>query len=118
MPYPVTNPAPVIANGASLSGLFYVGDGRLVGVQMPAAWTAASLSFQTSQDGTNFFDLYDNAGNEVVVTASASRQIVLDGFDSGIWMKVRSGTSGTPVNQGAARTLTMTVRKGPANFIR
>ena len=37
-----------IANGASLSGAVYVGNRRLIGIQMPAAWTAAVLTFQVS----------------------------------------------------------------------
>ena len=31
-------------------------------ILMPAAWTAADLTFQLSLDGTTFADLYDEAG--------------------------------------------------------
>lgn len=101
-----------IANGASLSGAAGLGRGvSLVGIVMPAAWTAAALTFQGSADSTNFFDLYD-AGTELNIGAGASRYIQVDPAktDSLMALKVRSGTSGTPVNQGADRTITLVVR--------
>jgi hypothetical protein len=113
-------PTVTIASGASLSGAAHIGfalsgggsRGTLVGIQMPSAWTAASLTFQASNDGTTFTNLYDAAGNEVSVTTDASRWIALDPADfAGIThLKVRSGTSGTAVNQGADRVLTLIVR--------
>jgi hypothetical protein len=101
-----------ITNGQSLSGVAGLGRGvSLVGVVMPAAWTAAALTFQGSADSTNFFDLYDG-GTEYNVAAGASRyiQIPPDKTDSLMALKVRSGTTGTPVNQGADRVLTLIVR--------
>lgn len=99
-----------IANGASLSGTVDLGTNRLFAIVMPASWTTANLTFQVSADGTNFFDLYDDAGTEVAFTAAASR--VIQNSNPGRWLgfrylKVRSGTSGTPVNQGGARSLTI-----------
>lgn len=102
-----------IANGASLSGAVYVGEGKLVGITMPAAWTTAGLTFQVSSDGTTFTNAYDAAGAEVTASAAASTAISLDsllGLEGGLWIKVRSGTNGSPVNQGAARTLLLQVR--------
>jgi hypothetical protein len=101
-----------IANGASLSGVAGLGRGvSLVGIVMPAAWTTAGLSFQASADSTNFADLYDS-GSEYTVAAGASRyiQIPADKTDSIMALKVRSGTTGTPVNQGADRVITLIVR--------
>jgi hypothetical protein len=74
---------------------------------MPAAWTAANLTFQVSHDGTNFFNLYDKDGTEYTVTADASRAIILPLSD---WvgiehLKIRSGTAAAAVNQGAERTI-------------
>ena len=96
-----------IANGASLSAAVIPYGGLPAVIEMPAAWDAANLTFQTSGDGTNFFNLYDEFGTEVTVTASTSRRIRLDPTQwAGIYqIKVRSGTAGTPVNQSAARTL-------------
>lgn len=103
-----------IANGASLSGAVAIGDHVPVGIAMPAAWTAASLTFQVSADGgTTWLDLYDTAGTEVAYTVAADRYIPLD---PSIWIginmiKVRSGTAAAAVNQGGARTLTLVSRR-------
>jgi hypothetical protein len=46
------NPIQVtIANGQALSGPVALGEFVLTGIAMPAAWTAAGLSFQVSVDG-------------------------------------------------------------------
>lgn len=111
-----------IASGASLSDAADLGDNYLVGILMPSAWTAAELTFQGSLDNSTFTNLYwddvDNTttGYEVVTTtAAASRLITLDWrkFAAFRYVKVRSGTAGTPVNQAADRVLTLVVRKGP-----
>lgn len=84
----------------------------LVGIVMPAGWTAAALTFQGSADGSAFANMYDNNGAEVTIQAAASRYIVvpplsLVGLKS---INVRSGTSGTPVTQGSAQTMTFVFR--------
>lgn len=119
MGYPFSQPQATIANGASLSGAFYVGAGELVAVDMPAAWTAAALTFQASVDGVTFQDLYDEAGNEVTVAVQPSQHVAIgegggaraEHFRGAPYMKVRSGPAGAAVAQGAARVLTFTVRK-------
>lgn len=98
-----------ILNGQSLSGDAQIDGAALVGIIMPSAWTAADLTFQASGDDAVFNDMYDVDGAEVTVVAGASRYIWLSpndfvGFDS---IKVRSGTTGTPVNQGADRSITL-----------
>lgn len=107
----ITTPTVTILSGQSLSGPGYIGAGQLVAIQMPAAWDAADLTFQGSVDGTNFFNLFDGGGNEVDFQAAASEQITVDKFRGAIWIKVRSGTSGTPVNQTANRVITLQVSK-------
>ena len=100
----------VIANGASLSGVADLTGFMLAGIQMPSAWTAASLTFQVSLDGTTFQDMYATDGTEVTVTgAAASRFLafVPSDFAGARYLKVRSGTSGSAVTQGAARTLVL-----------
>lgn len=96
-----------IANGESLSGAIGLGLERVYAIQMPSAWTAGNLTFQASYDNSTFADVYQDDGTELTVTAAASRFIVLDPVQFlGIRaIKVRSGTSGSPVNQGAARSL-------------
>lgn len=105
-----------IANGASLSDAVDCGDGfRPVRIIIPASWTTANLTFQTSNDGVAFNDAYYDYGGEVTVAVGgASRAIVLPpSIFFGIRrFKVRSGTAGTPVNQGGARSLVFVVQGG------
>ena len=104
-----------IANGASLSGavdvtsFIDVGNPSPVGIIMPASWTTADLTFQASQNCSTYTNLYDALGNEYTVKAAASRFILLDrtAFVGFRCFKIRSGTSGSPVNQGAQRILTV-----------
>lgn len=79
---------------------------------MPSSWTAADLTFQVSTDnGTTYQNVYEEDGSEYVVTADASRFIAITGLPRVDAIKVRSGTSGTAVAQGAARTLTLFVER-------
>jgi len=96
-----------IAINTSLSSAVTIRGGLVAVIEMPAAWDAANLTFQSSGDGTNYFNLYDEVGTEVTVTAAASRRIRLEPTQWAAikYLKVRSGTAGTPVNQTAARTL-------------
>lgn len=104
-----------IANGASLSGVVDIGEGRvLCAIDMPADWTAANLTFQasTASDGT-YDNLYDQYGTEKTVTAAEDRYIPLD--DPAFWLgvryvKVRSGTAASAVNQGAERVITLVTK--------
>ena len=110
-----------IASGASLSNSINLNkmDGvkkvglRLFGIVIPSAWTAANLTFQTSYDGVTYQNLYDKDGSEETVTVTDT--------DTSIWLnpatfaavpflKIRSGTSGTPVNQAAARDILLVLR--------
>ena len=100
-----------IANGASLSGAVDLKGRKLVAIDMPSAWTAASLTFQASPDGVTYDDMYDGA-TERAITVAASRYMMLNIGDwIGVrFLKIRSGTAGTPVNQGGARTITLVVQ--------
>ena len=99
-----------IPNAASLSPTIPLTTGSPVAVQMPAAWTAAGLTFQASSDGVTFYDLYDHTGTEVAMAVDALRYIAFNKsfeWDAVRFLKIRSGTSALPVAQGAARTLTV-----------
>lgn len=101
-----------IANGQSLSDAVDLGDKVLCAIQMPDAWTTASLTLQASYDGVTFADV--SAGGEYEVSSVAASKFLLlhtSYVFTGIrYLKIRSGTSGTPVNQGADRTLQLMVR--------
>lgn len=104
-----------IDNGESLSGEVDLTRHRIRAIHMPSAWTAANLTFQAAAypSGT-FNDVYDDAGNELQITAAASRAILLTSdadkqiANLGV-VKIRSGTTGAPVNQDAARTLSLEI---------
>jgi hypothetical protein len=102
-----------IANGASLSDAVDLLKHEVVGLVMPSAWTAASVTFQGSQDGSTYNDLYDSGGTEKSYTVAASRHVLLsapEDFRGVRYLKVRSGTAGTPVNQGAERIIKVLIK--------
>lgn len=102
-----------IALGESLSGAVELNGVVPVAILMPSAWTTANLTFQASPYGTTYGNLYSYAGaSEYEVTAAASLWLTLDPeiFLGARFIKIRSGTSGTPVVQAAARDITVVVR--------
>ncbi len=101
-----------ISAGSALSAAVQLGDRHAVGIEMPGAWTAANLTFQASADGSTYRDLYDDSNNEYAVNADADRYLILNPADfAGIrFLKIRSGTSSSPVNQSAQRTLKLVMR--------
>jgi hypothetical protein len=103
----------LIENGESLSEAIALYGLRIVGIMMPALWTAAGITFQGSPDGQTFYNVYDSDGNEVEFSAAQARFItVFSAYTAGFpFCKVRSGNAGTPVAQGADRTLKLIVAK-------
>lgn len=99
-----------IASGASLSAAVPLYGYVFCGIYMPASWTAAAITLQASDDGSTWYDVY-NDGTEVSITAAAGQYIALDSslFLGIRQLKVRSGTSATPVNQAAERTVKLMV---------
>jgi hypothetical protein len=104
--------AVTIASGQSLSGEYdFSGGATRIGIIMPATWTAASLTFQVaSASGGTYQELTNEGGTAVnpAVTAGASNSLETSGpyISPFRWFKVRSGTAGAPVAQGAARIVT------------
>ena len=106
----VTSQNVTIANNTALSAELDLGVSTLVGVIIPATWTAADLTFQASVDGTNYFNLYDDNAGEVTVKGTAGAYIVMRNLD--LWrgvrfLIIRSGTHSVAVNQGGDRVLTV-----------
>lgn len=104
-----------IANGASLSSEIDLGGYELEAIHMPAAWTAANLTFTAATVSGGTFDaVHDDGGTEVTVTAAASRAIPLGTVTRRLnglqFIKVRSGTAGAAVNQAADRTITLALK--------
>ena len=100
----------MIANGASLSDAVDLYGFTVKALLVPAAWTAAPVSFAASFDNGSFGDCFNQEGAEYMINIGASRLIPLSLsalFDAGRYFKLRSGTAAVPVNQGAARILTL-----------
>ena len=84
---------------------FYIGgEFSLIGIKYPAAWTAAVITFLVSFDGVTYHNLLDDAGNEIskTVTVAQYRELDSSEFKSAIWLKIRSGTAASPVEQETA----------------
>lgn len=105
-----------IENGAALSDELGVGADRIVGIVMPTDWTAANITLQAAvgQSATNppvitWGDVVDDAGTELVLATAPSADEYVAIADTrpllalGV-VRLRSGTVGVPVNQGAERT--------------
>lgn len=107
----ITTATATIASGASITGNIDLGLMRLGRIMMPAAWTSANITLQTSPDGVDWTStgLYDATGAEYTITAAAGRSILVPLSDmlSVRYLRIRSGTSGTPVAQAAARSITL-----------
>lgn len=102
-----------IALGGSLSAAVTLQRRPILAIIVPAGWDDADLTFQVSQDGITYYELVTEAGAAVqldVVAGKMHRTTNLDQWAGYQYMKVRSGTFGTPVTQSAARTITLTVR--------
>lgn len=99
-----------IASAGTVSGAVLAADCVAFGLQMPAAFTGTSITFQVSADrGTTFQALYDSTGaNQVTLAVAASRSYdlpaELTAFDA---FKIVSGSS-----EGAARSLVV-IGKAP-----
>ena len=100
-----------IAQDASLSDAGELKGLALCGFVMPDTWTAAGLAFAVSIDGTNYYYLYWG-GSAVEETVAADYHVAVDPvkFLSAKFIKVLSGTVAVPVNQVAARTVTLLCR--------
>lgn len=103
-----------ITAGASLSSAIDLGGGVLAGIIIPSTWTTASLTFQVSNDGVNYYNLYDEYGSEVTATPAAGTFMRLSAGDYfGVpQIKLRSGTAASAVNQVSTARLILVLRGG------
>lgn len=93
-------------DATGLSSVIQTNGVCVVGIEMPATWTSASMTFQGSVDGSTYQNIYDQYGNELVITVAGARDIYFDAFiylTACNYVKVRSGTNASPVAQGANR---------------
>lgn len=104
-----------IADSAALSGALNVQGWDVMAIEQPANCEGTAFTFQASQDGSTFADVYDNTGTELSVTKSATAAQLLTLGTKQIQgvaqIKVRSGTTGAPTNQTGAATIKVGLRK-------
>ena len=111
----VQNQVPVvIAQNQAISGEIDIGGWTLVGIWVPAAWITAGISFQGSIDGITFGELVDQTNTAIAVSSITGGAAVFVALDPAKFralraIKVRSGTSGAPVNQTASGGVTLTL---------
>lgn len=83
-----------------------------VAMVLPSGWTAATITFQASFNGATFSNMYESDGTELSSTVAASQHVVLDpvNFAGVKWLKLRSGTLATPVEQTDDRAIEVITR--------
>ena len=98
----------------SLTGAIHLGGLRLFGVIVPSDWTTANLTFQMSPDaGVSWFDLVDQNGDGVLLAGKAGAYVAVEKpaqFAPVQYLKIRSGSSLSPVSQSAGRVLQLVLR--------
>lgn len=106
-----------IASGTALSEEIDVGSAAAGSITIPAGWDAANITLAAySPQETAYVPVYKDDGNEYVMTVGgASRTVCFDGSVFALAgvrkFKIRSGTSGVPVNQTADRKLFVTIKR-------
>jgi hypothetical protein len=113
---------PKIAAGQSLSDVLDCSTAPPVRITMPAAWTAAHLTFLISSDGVTFGDLVDMNGQEVRANVIPNTVVRLSSalVTAPVFLKFRSGTRAVPIAQtddrifGCSMTNDQTGSVGPA----
>lgn len=104
-----------IANAASVSGSIDLTSTALLGFIAPAAWTTAALNLEVSMDNTNWATVIYDSGNSPVgswsaVVAGAAYAVDTVSMLPFRYVRLRSGTSASPVTQGAQRDFTVITR--------
>jgi hypothetical protein len=92
-----------------LTGSIDLQDFTLVGIVMPAAWTAADITLEGSVDDTTFNAINAKNGTTYTITAAASQFIaipVADSFPFPRYLKLASSAA-----QLADRTLTLLIKR-------
>lgn len=106
-----------IADSASLSDEFSLGTFKHLAIALPAGWTTASMTFQcASATGGTFQNLYDDAGAEVTIASTAASltvavDLLKNALASCVYLKIRSGTSGSPTSQAGGDVITFVLKE-------
>lgn len=94
--------------GQSQTSALLCGEWDLVGLSISASTiTGTTITFLTSYDGVTYLPLYDETGTEQTLTVGAyARNYTLQPYTFFPWnyVKLRLGTSASPVNQATYNT--------------
>lgn len=101
-----------IPNGGSVSPDMDLVNRTCVGLIMPAVFTAAALTIEVSVDRAAWIGVaFDDTGTQCNVVASpvvsCAYQLNAMGMLPYRYIRIRSGTTASPVNQGQATTITV-----------
>lgn len=113
MPAPIRTPIVTIPVGATgLSAVVYLGLVEIIAYQIGADWQAADISLQASADGATFGEVLKSADAVAVALKAAALgyYTLATPLRIGPWIKIRSGTSGSAVNQTTAATVQLILR--------
>ncbi len=110
-------PPTTIAATASQSGVVDIGNHiQSMSLEMPTAWTTASITFlgASSELGT-YKKVVGDTGTEISITAATNEMIALDSTKMDAirpfrFLKLRSGTAASPVEQSEERTIYVMVK--------
>lgn len=113
-PSPRTHANLTIANGASVSDLVNITGHVVTGIQVSSSWTTACLGVVASIDGSTatMYPLKNSAGDFLTFQTSASQLLVFDPATLIAAQKIQivsCTTNGVAVNQGAARSLVLSL---------
>lgn len=97
----------VIASSGTTSGNLATNGGGLVGLIMPAAFTGTTMTFNGSDDGANFYALYNTSGTQLSITVAVNRMILFTPGDlvGPQFIQLVSGST-----EGSSRTIQCIVR--------
>lgn len=107
-----------IGASSSLSDEIDIGN-RVSGmaIEIPNAWTTANITFMgANASGGTFRPIIGDGGTEINVTVGATNNMIgldatkLNALKPFKYIKVRSGTKDTPVEQTATRTIYVMVK--------
>ena len=104
--FTVDNKTATIALNASESGVIDLEGYQLATFHMPAAWTTADITFLVAPTADGTYQPLYFAGEEVTETVAAGQCVAPENYiplASVRFLKIRSGTSLTPVAQAATR---------------
>jgi hypothetical protein len=100
-----------VSSGGTTSAAFGVGDYTIAGVITPSALTSTAITFTASDTfGGTYAPVYDSDGNQVSLSAAASRAIGLSGAEADAlapfkWLKLVCGSA-----EAADRAITVVLK--------